>query len=1179
MRSHSRIFDFLHRTPAVISLVPAAALIAFTISCGGTSDAVKDPAPNISSFAPAALNVAAGGTTTLKATYSVTNGTAVVTPGNLTIASNTPLTVGPINSTTVYTLTVTSGTGKTATATTTVSVPAAPVSTITTSADATGMITKSVVGYTASVPAQAGCTYTWTPTNCTITAGATSNQVTFTAGSTVGATATLSCRVQNLALQESTGTKNLTIIDLPPVGLAYGTNPATYYQNVPVLPNVPSYTGGTATAFSVLPALPGSLSLHPTTGIISGTPDAQAASATYVVTASNSGGIATCNLSLSVGPQPAVSFSAGSTTIPPGGGTSLLWTIDSSISNVTISGTDGSNYGPFTASGSQSISPSAGTTYTLVANLAGGGTYTPAAVVVTVDSTPLAITAFSGTTALRGGNSDLSWAITGLPLTQALDGTGIASSARTAIVQPKRRQTYSLTAANSATSDTKTVAVPAKGVYHFAGSYGSGRGSIDGGVDDNGFSMGRLYPPNDNTVDEKANDGTMIIADYSNNLVRRITPDRTIRTIAGTPGVAGVAADNTTLTKLYQPRNTAVDPVTGDIYLGGEGFATKRLLKLTPVGDGTYTPSAVTGFVLNTNAFVISSSRLMYFIEFNATAGRLYTMDLTAADPATTITQLADLTSVVTSATAMAKDFNGGRKLLYVVGSSKIFKIDLAGASPVATLITGSGTAGFVDSLTAATGTVNAPQGVAVDTTGNVYIADRNNFAVRMIPVSGPLAGALITIAGKTAPAAEGYASSAVTLDGTATLPTSATASLSNAYYVAVSGDGTAGTKIYVADAGAGFDNQAIRIITVSGVGNNLTYTLDDPSKPAGYAYAGAPRVSGNVDGVGANAKFNFGTASGANLATLPDGSFTFAADTVNNVVRVIAANATVTTLKDSSSANFAFTAPKSVAVQVNPSTKALIALFVGDAPATKKIRKFTPNGDGTFTEDSAFAITGGTFPASPDAQGMTVDSSGTGSLYVTDATAAKVFKVDLSTGTSTDFVTATGIKPMGVALQDDTNGKFLWVAVYSANQVKKYDMTGALVFAVGTGTLGFADGEATAATFVAPIGIAVDGNGVAYVNNFTNAPTNSQNGIRAINVNTGAVTTLLGYATSTTTTTWVGLKPGLLNTDNLTGSELSRSLAGAVLFAPQGLTINAQGDLLVSTPMSIYQVIAPANK
>jgi hypothetical protein len=555
-------------------------------------------------------------------------------------------------------------------------------------------------------------------------------------------------------------------------------------------------------------------------------------------------------------------------------------------------------------------------------------------------------------------------------------------------------------------------------------------------------------------------------------------------------------------------------------------------------------------------------------------------MDLTAATPAPVL--VANLSSNgVIAATAMAKDFNGGRKLLYVAcsttGVNKIMKIDVSGASPVVSLFAGAGAQGYADNAVATSGLLNGPNGVAVDDSGNVYIADSFNCAIRMVPVSGALAGSLITIAGKTAPFAEGYASSAITWDGTTTLPTSTTASLARPYNVAVRGNGAAGTKLYVADAtGSSFTVQAIREITVSSPSaGQLTWTLDDPSMPAGHAYAGGPRIvalGGTQDGVGARARFNFGTAFGANLATLPDGTKTFAADTGNNQVRIIAADGTVTTLKDATFTNVVFFTPKGVALQFDPSTKALVALFVADTGTTKKLRKFTPNADGTFTE-ATFTVSGGTYPATPNHAGLAVDSVA-GMVYATDAS-AKVFKIDASTGACTDFVTATGSNPTGIALAGDGS---VWVSVTGAFQVKKYDATGTLQSTIGTGVAGWVDGVPGTAQFAAPLGIAASGNFI-YVTNYTNSQSSSQNGIRAIDASTGNVTTLLGYATSTTNPSLMGQKPGLLNPETSGGSTAEKSLKGAVVYVPQGLAANADGDLMVSTPYSVYQVVAPANQ
>lgn len=64
-------------------------------------------------------------------------------------------------------------------------------------------------------------------------------------------------------------------------------------------PDLPTVKG-TVTAWSVLPALPGGLTLDPVTGSVAGTPTAPSPQATYTVTAANSAGKATASLSITV---------------------------------------------------------------------------------------------------------------------------------------------------------------------------------------------------------------------------------------------------------------------------------------------------------------------------------------------------------------------------------------------------------------------------------------------------------------------------------------------------------------------------------------------------------------------------------------------------------------------------------------------------------------------------------------------------------------------------------------------------------------------------------------------------------------------------------------------------------------------------------------------------------------
>ena len=98
----------------------------------------------------------------------------------------------------------------------------------------------------------------------------------------------------------TTASLSLTVNDVAPSSLAYATSPATYTKGTAIAPNAPTSTGGAVVSYAVTPALPAGLSLDPTTGVLSGTPTAVAATASYTVTATNSGGSTTASVSLTV---------------------------------------------------------------------------------------------------------------------------------------------------------------------------------------------------------------------------------------------------------------------------------------------------------------------------------------------------------------------------------------------------------------------------------------------------------------------------------------------------------------------------------------------------------------------------------------------------------------------------------------------------------------------------------------------------------------------------------------------------------------------------------------------------------------------------------------------------------------------------------------------------------------
>ncbi|MCY3002797.1 MAG: putative Ig domain-containing protein, partial [Planctomycetota bacterium] len=73
-----------------------------------------------------------------------------------------------------------------------------------------------------------------------------------------------------------------------PLSLIYPTTAPTYDACGAITSNVPTYSGGAPTSWSISPALPSGLTLDPATGVISGTPDALSAPTIYTVTGTNS---------------------------------------------------------------------------------------------------------------------------------------------------------------------------------------------------------------------------------------------------------------------------------------------------------------------------------------------------------------------------------------------------------------------------------------------------------------------------------------------------------------------------------------------------------------------------------------------------------------------------------------------------------------------------------------------------------------------------------------------------------------------------------------------------------------------------------------------------------------------------------------------------------------------------
>lgn len=276
-----------------------------------------------------------------------------------------------------------------------------------------------------------------------------------------------------------------------PSALSYTTSAAVYTKGVAITPDNPTSSGGTATVYSVSPALPAGLVLSASTGIVSGTPTAIVATGSYTVTASNSAGNSAATLSITVNDQPPSTFSYATNTaaytvdVPitendptSSGGSVTAYSVSPALpAGLSLSATTGIISGTPTA-------VAASTSYTVTATNSGGSAtstlaiavnaaaaatapaapaglaYTLGNAVYTVGvpiqenvptSTGGAPTSYSVSPALPAGLSLSTTAITLIGSASGMiSGTPKAASAAT---------TYTVTASNAAGSTTATLII------------------------------------------------------------------------------------------------------------------------------------------------------------------------------------------------------------------------------------------------------------------------------------------------------------------------------------------------------------------------------------------------------------------------------------------------------------------------------------------------------------------------------------------------------------------------------------------------------------------------------------------------------------------------------------------------------------------------------------------------
>lgn len=255
-------------------------------------------------------------------------------------------------------------------------------------------------------------------------------------------------------------------------------------------------------------------------------------------------------------------------------------------------------------------------------------------------------------------------------------------------------------------------------------------------------------------------EGNIYVADYYNHRIRKITPSGDVSTVVGS-GTPGNADGTSTTAQLNYPSDLEID-ASGTMYIVDRG--NHRIRKVSPSGTVTTLAGSSAGYVDSTG----TAARFYY--PYNLVldgSGNVYVTDfandrIRKVSPAGVVTTFAGSTGGYAEGTGTAAQFDGPYGIaidaagaLYV-GDSANQRIRKITSSGVVTTFAGSGSVGDADGKGAAA-QFNSPRGIALDTLGNVYVADYSNHRVRKINPTGTVT----TLAGSTQGTAQGTGSAA----------------------------------------------------------------------------------------------------------------------------------------------------------------------------------------------------------------------------------------------------------------------------------------------------------------------------------------------------------------------------------------------------------------------------------
>jgi len=284
-----------------------------------------------------------------------------------------------------------------------------------------------------------------------------------------------------------------------------------------------------------------------------------------------------------------------------------------------------------------------------------------------------------------------------------------------------------------------------QGFYHQAGVVTTLVGSGSYAFADGVGTSASFYNPFGVALDAN---GTAYVADASNSRIRKITSARIVTTLAGSGNLAFADGAGASASFFY-PYGVAVD-ASGTVYVADT--SNHRIRKITSAGvvttlAGSGSAAFVDGIGTsasfnNPTGIAVDASGAVYVAD--QSNNRIRTV--TSAGVVTTLAgsgSAAFVDGIGTSASfnnpsGVAVDANG---TVYVADyfNNRIRTVTSAG---VVTTLAGSGSAAFADGA-GTSASFNTPSGVAVDSSGTVYVADYVNNRIRKISE-----GVVTTLAG-----------------------------------------------------------------------------------------------------------------------------------------------------------------------------------------------------------------------------------------------------------------------------------------------------------------------------------------------------------------------------------------------------------------------------------------------